>query len=90
MYPGLAVIGELCSDGAILYLLLLIMFLHLPFAICLSLVLDVLSDPGWNRSPGRQVELCGWDGSWHSVLICTTSQDQKEDGVPTKRGKAHG
>ena len=38
-YPGLAVVGELGSDGAMLPWFLLVMFLHLPFAIWLSVVL---------------------------------------------------
>ena len=38
-YPGLAVVEELGSDGAMLPWFLLVMFLHLPFSIHLSLVL---------------------------------------------------
>ena len=38
-YPGLAVVGELGSDGAILPWFLLVIFLHLLFAFWLSLVL---------------------------------------------------
>ena len=38
-YPGLAVVRELGSDGIMLPWILLVMFLHLPFAIWLSLVL---------------------------------------------------
>ena len=38
-YPGFAVVGELGSDGAMLPWFLLVMFLCLPFAIWLSLVL---------------------------------------------------
>lgn len=50
-YPLLAVLGELGSNGAILHWLLLIMFLHLPFAIWLSLVLAGLGVPCWSRPP---------------------------------------
>lgn len=56
-YPGLSVVGELDSNHTILYCLLLIMFLCLPFAI-LSLVLAVLGVLGWSRPPRRQMELC--------------------------------
>ena len=38
-YPGLAVVGELGSDGTMLPWFLLVVFLHLPFVIWLSLVL---------------------------------------------------
>lgn len=41
-YPWLAVVGELGSYGAKLHQHLLIMFLHLPFAIWLSLILTEL------------------------------------------------
>ena len=44
-YPGLAVVGELGSDGAILPWLLLIMFLHWSLATWLSLAV------GWPGSP---------------------------------------
>lgn len=39
VYEGLAVVGELSSDGPLLHWFLLIMFLYLPFAIWLSLLL---------------------------------------------------
>ena len=42
-YAGFAVVGELGSDGAMLSLLLLIMILHSPLAISLSLVLAGLA-----------------------------------------------
>ena len=47
-YPGLAVFGELHSDGAMLPCFLLVIFLHLPFSIWLSLVLAgvIVSDCG--------------------------------------------
>ena len=47
-YPGLAVVVELCLDGAIFPWFLLVMFLCLPFAIWMSLMLaDVaVSDCG--------------------------------------------
>ena len=57
-YPWLPVVGELGSDGAILYWLLLIMYLCLPFTILLSLFFVSLSVPHWSRLAGRQVELC--------------------------------
>ena len=44
MYSELAVVGELCSDDAHIYWLLLLMVLHLPFTIWLSLVFVGLSD----------------------------------------------
>ena len=46
-YPGLAVIGEFGADAAILPRYLLVMFLHLPFAILLSLALVGLVITGW-------------------------------------------
>lgn len=64
MYPGLAVVGELGSDDAKLYWLLLLMVLSLPLAIWLSLMLAGLSV--WSlppmslcccRSPSRPVAL---------------------------------
>lgn len=57
-YADLVVIRKLGSDGAILHWLLLIMFLGLPLAIWLSLVLVCLGDQGWSRPRKRQVELC--------------------------------
>ena len=47
-YPGLAIVGELGSDGAMLLWFLLVMFLLLPFAIWLSVVLAgvTVSDSG--------------------------------------------
>ena len=47
-YRGLAVV-ELGSDGAKLYWLLLVMFLFLPFAIWLSLLLTGLGVSDWSR-----------------------------------------
>ena len=38
-YPGLAVVGKLGSDGAMLPWFLLVMFFCLPFTIWLSLIL---------------------------------------------------
>lgn len=46
-YPGLAVVGELSSDGTKLNWLLLLMFLCLPFSILLSLVLTGLRVTDW-------------------------------------------
>ena len=44
MYSGLAVVGELGSDDAHVFWLLLLMVLHLPFAIWISLVFVDLGD----------------------------------------------
>ena len=44
MYARLAVVGELASDDSLVFLLLLLMVLYLPFAICISLVFVYLSD----------------------------------------------
>ena len=50
-YPGLAAVGEFGSDAAILPWFVLVMFLHLPFAICLSLELVGLLLGGWCLRP---------------------------------------
>ena len=50
-YPGLAVVGELGSDGAMLPWFLLVMFLCLPFARCLSLVVSGLAVSLWLDCP---------------------------------------
>ena len=42
MYARLAVVGELASDNAHVHWILVLMFLHLPLAIWLFLVLDCL------------------------------------------------
>ena len=66
MYPGLAVVGELSSDGAKVYWLLLFMAVLLPLDVRLSLVLTGLGVSVWSlppvslgcfRSPGRPVAL---------------------------------
>ena len=44
LYSGLAVVGELGSDDAHIYWLLLLMVLCLPFAIWISLVFVGLGD----------------------------------------------
>jgi hypothetical protein len=44
----LAVVGELGSDGVKQSWFLLVRFLHLPFTMWLSLVLDVLAVSGWS------------------------------------------
>ena len=46
-YLGLAVVGRLGSDAAIMPWFLLVMFLHLPLVIWFSLVLDGLIVTGW-------------------------------------------
>ena len=53
MYPGLAVVGELGSDDAKVYWLLLLMVLRWP--LWLSLVLAGLGDAEWTQS---HVSLC--------------------------------
>ena len=60
-YPGLALVGELGSDGDMLPWFLLIMFLHLPFAIWLSLVFAcvAVSDSGLAVT----LYLCSWETS---------------------------
>lgn len=73
----LVVVGQLGSNGTMLHWLLLIIFLHLPFATWLSMVLVDLGVPGWSRHPRRQVELWGWVGS--SSLISDLGADWKED-----------
>ena len=50
-YLMLAMVGELGFDGAKVCWLLLLMFLHLPLAICLSLVLTCLSVSVWSLPP---------------------------------------
>jgi hypothetical protein len=50
-YPGLAIVGDLGSDGFILHWLLLIIFLHLPFTIWLSLGLAALGVMGLSMTP---------------------------------------
>ena len=44
LFSGLAVVGELGSDDAYIFWLLLLMVLHLPLAICISLMFACLSD----------------------------------------------
>ena len=65
VYSGLAVVGELGSDDAHIFWLLLLMVLLLPFTIWISLVFVDLSDCmkfaslslGCFRSPGRPAAL---------------------------------
>ena len=73
MYSGLAVVGELGFDDAHIYWLLLLMVLHLPLTIWLSLVLVGLGDSVWSlpllslvwfRSSGRSVALTVSDHLW--------------------------
>ena len=56
-YSGLAVVGELVSDGAKLHWLLLLMCLCLPFVNLLSLVLTCLGVLDKSRPPWRQALL---------------------------------
>jgi hypothetical protein len=76
-YPELAVAGELGSDDPIVYWLLLLMVLHLPLAIWLSLVLTGLGVSVWSlspvslgcyRSPGRPSD-CGVFGGADMLMI---------------------
>jgi hypothetical protein len=62
VYSGLAVVGELGSDDAHVFWLLLLKVLCLPLTICISLVFVGLGDSVWSlpllylgcfRSPGR-------------------------------------
>ena len=59
-YPGLAVVGELGSDDSMILWFLLVMFLHLPFAMWLSLVLAgvAVSDCGLSVLLGDLFSLC--------------------------------
>jgi len=57
VYPELAIVGELGSDSVKLHWLLLIIFLCLPFSLCLSLALGGLDAPDWSRHPPREVDL---------------------------------
>lgn len=57
-YPGLAAVEVLGSNSAILHWLLLIVFLHLPLAVCLPLLLSALIVPDSSR-PLRLVALGG-------------------------------
>ena len=49
-YPGLASVGELGSDAAIMPWFLLVTFLRLPLAIWFSQVLDGLTVTGWSST----------------------------------------
>jgi hypothetical protein len=51
VYSGLAVVGELGSDDAHVYWLLLVMVLNLPLTIWLSLVFAGLGDSVWYLPP---------------------------------------
>ena len=48
VYPGVAMVGELGFDDAKEPWFLLLMFLYLPFAILLSLVLPALPESDWS------------------------------------------
>ena len=77
-YPGLAVVGELGSDGAKWHLFLLLMFLHFPLDIWLLLVLIGLVVSDWNLSLvmtdllGIQLSL-GVGGDWECHLCSRQS-----------------
>ena len=73
MYSGLAVVGELGSDDAHVYSGLLLMVLHVPLDICLSLMFAGLGDSDWTlplfslgcfKTPGRPVALAVADLRW--------------------------
>jgi hypothetical protein len=73
VYSGLAVVGELGSDDAHVYWLLLLMVLCLPLAILLSLMFAGLGDSVWSlsllslgyfRSPIRPAALAIADHLW--------------------------
>ena len=71
-YSGFAVVGELGSDDTHLFWLLLLMVLHLPFAMWVSMVFVDLGDYmesaflslGCFRSPGRLAALAVSDHLW--------------------------
>jgi hypothetical protein len=74
VYSGLAVVGELGSDDAHVYWLLLLMVLCLPLVIWISLVFVGLGDSvcslsilslGCFRSPGKPVTLTVADQLWN-------------------------
>jgi hypothetical protein len=77
-------VGDLCSDDAHLYWLLLFSVLRLPLAIWLSLVFAGLGDSVWSlpllslgcfRSPGRPVALAVTDLMWSlSTGVCSEWQ----------------
>jgi hypothetical protein len=73
MCSGLAVVGELGSDDAHVYWLLLLMILHLTLTIWIPLMFVSLYDSVWSlyllylgcfRSPGRPVALAVADHLW--------------------------
>ena len=72
MYSGLVVVGELGSDDAHVFWLLLLTVLTLPFTIWISLVFVGLGDyldsasfvPGLFRSPGRSATLAISNHLW--------------------------
>jgi hypothetical protein len=97
-YSGLAVIGELGSDGVILYWLLLIMFLCLPLAIWMSLVLAARVNPGSSKllknwlswiaavlSKGSRA--VSWGVRCRSLIV-GGDVDQKENRAPVGLGRA--
>ena len=84
MYSGLAVVGELRSDDAHVFWLLLLMVLHFPFTIWISLLFVDLGDYmksasfslGCFRSPCRLVSLAVSDHLW-GLPTGDSSQGQK-------------
>ena len=78
MYSGLAVVGELGSDDAHIYWLLLFLVLCLPFAIWLPLLFVGLVVSVWSlpllslscfRSPRRPVDLAVADLLWGLLTV---------------------
>jgi hypothetical protein len=66
VYPGLAVVWKLGSDDANCYWFLLLMFLHLPLTLWLSLVLIGLAISEWRLSlPWASL----WWASWESSCL---------------------
>ena len=81
LYSGFAVVGELGSDYAYIYWVLLVMVLCLPLAIWLSLVFAGLGVSVWSlpllslgcfRSPGRPVALSVADLLWDLLTVVSS------------------
>ena len=87
VYSRLAVMGELGSDAVHVFWFLLLMILHLSFAIWISLVFDGLGNylestsfvPGLLRSPSRPEALAESDHLWGlptSMFLPTWDQQE--------------
>jgi hypothetical protein len=98
-HPGLAVVGEVGSHGVKVYWLLLLMFLGLPLAIWLSLVLTGLSvsvcslppvSLGCLRSPGRPSDCGVFRGADMLLMICPGRRSRLERRWSSSRGNESG